>query len=1361
MDPQPPHDGNNNKERDDESKRAAVERAVSTEVSDAVNTSDEKERNTLIQKLIEKTRPGASESRNEMNKRAQAEKERPGSSKIDAPIPGTYNDQESLKHKSYRTYQTITKLLEAFKANPNLIPVAAGTTNRQIIEALLAGFNPQNPDVQITKSLSPFLHKLLDIVFNTTIDNPLIVLSAEDLENIALINRPMYGLIINALTTSAAGKIADPEIEAFITFAKTLEGRSTIDQQFQRGQRVKTQRLNEAEAAELDRFQKKLEDYLKNLHIDTSDPDKPRHYMSTVIDPAKKATEMQQIGEREYIKSLIRYSNEEDGREEFIRYMTDKDTGPGFTVDEVIQYLRLIARSDDMKGVREGIGDRELLESYDIRPADIHNISPDTMIAKFDTYFEYKDDTGLFELSAEGKNRLHETMNSLINKLLSRISATTGGDWQDQYNQYHEGTLERIIRDNLVRPSEDKPLIDTLTAKAKKKGLTDSQIDKSIIRYRSDIQQLLHQARTEKETRQIYFQLRDAIVDGKAKPEQIVEFVRSLPASTIERLMRGYHGPLFQWALTEYQTYLHQKIAFNDNKLPANILSSKVTKYEVTNTDLEEVKDRLATKLEAMKSPEHLKIIHDEITALQKAIASKEQFIVDTEAQLNSLADPEKIRRAQIDIQEAQQYIKTQKYNLSERREELTTLQEYRPWELDRVLILAPGFSLGNSMRAHEIMATADRRTDFAGIFQFAQYFSLWAKWQIGRGRDQNSPTVGFQLPELFDIAVPMKKDERSLFQRLTDKKWIPLEVYAKSAQPGVRQSVEEMVNKLEDMIEKERSIHGPTFETRFHEALRVFNILGFYSRGGWRIEGFKGWLKDQGVRKDHMSAEKGDWRNLYTFLESNVGAMSGWFFNEERASNEMKDFVLSNKYGIDYRSKMQPGEINDVWNSFIYGEFNEAKVIPAKLHQHGRQETETMTVQEFVEEKTAVYKGKNLKALMERSPYDCMINISQLEPELNGTVKIANYNGITNANVTAYEFYFTVPDSQLTEAEKKKRIDFRIRLKSRWGEENFTHLQRIAQFWHDVYNRTDNTGKKSYIKPDGSYDKGAAQKDMYNAATLALAKVKFRRKQKMEKGDFGTDENDKFFAEAFVGDNGLVPYFNNQHEDFGENDVISLGNRGFFYRMGKVWVAEHGPFMFPNTNEMDERIVFTDLEKGTGRDIFVRLWGDLANWNKTVDQLTSLDELLMNASQHNKFEDIYKLHQSVYELKGMLGLGNAQRLNYILATITARYMQGDQKALIGFLRPSLAQLHGDRSFANWGPLEIHNYLLHLEHNNHLAKEGVFSKENLMKQLNADLEYVLTTQGLPLTAMITALIIFAVTVKALQQSEIISAKPTR
>jgi hypothetical protein len=58
-------------------------------------------------------------------------------------------------------------------------------------------------------------------------------------------------------------------------------------------------------------------------------------------------------------------------------------------------------------------------------------------------------------------------------------------------------------------------------------------------------------------------------------------------------------------------------------------------------------------------------------------------------------------------------------------RERFLNIANTQPWEIERALILAPGFSLVDSMRSLEIIAQGSRRSDFKGLFNFAQYITI------------------------------------------------------------------------------------------------------------------------------------------------------------------------------------------------------------------------------------------------------------------------------------------------------------------------------------------------------------------------------------------------------------------------------------------------------------------------------------------------------------------------------------------------------------------------------------------------------------------------------------------------------------
>lgn len=1251
--------------------------------------------------------------------------------KVDDPFRGEPNEKGTLRYSSTVTETVVHEVISAYKEKPALISVPPDTPSRNVLDELL---NSIADPSTINEHTAPYIHTILKAATESTINNPLQdALSKQDLDYLYIIDRTLYRKVVASIVTAAEkSKIPNEEI---VEFKAADELRRNPPDKEKR----KIEKHTPEEANKLSEHEKRMS------AIFTALKDAPaelaavrallRTYTSTFLEDPKTY-----IAYKEFATKPLPRVVDIDKQNKTYR-IENPDYGLGLTAAEFDEYAKLYRKV--LPTIVTDEETQQTLDAYDIRKEDFKALSglqidsqlrlvDDASIPVTAKYFERRN--GAIVLTDYGKREMAQAVYVSVNKLLGKITSTMNVEWRSLYDPWYEGKIQRVIENTLFRSYQSKEIADTIRRLVAEKTNSTYLADSSVTEFVEYVRGLRAQYQNEISTRQNYFDLRNHIMKGTANPEQMAGFSKNFPAHTKEALFKGESGFLFQLALSEFQADLQARMAMNDNTLPADIFGSYFNENGEMNTpDLKRVRDRLWQKIERLK------------------------ILVRTgDPQITRLMDSDPLIR--------------------KRYESILNTQL---WEIERALILAPGFSLVDSMRSLEIVAQSARRKDFKGLFNFAQYITIIGKWRVSRGMQENKGG-GFEIGELFNIAIRTNKEHKPLMERIMEKGWVPRDVY-ESAEPGKRKNIDKLVEEFDRELQMLQEQEGESFEKKFDDAFRDFALLGFYSRTGWRIEGFNKWYGREEDKlkkavdgtdlsegdKDKKKKEIGSVQHKYQYIREQVGAAACWFYDASRASDEVKHYLLTQMYGANYKERYTANQLKELFESYVEGHEKEKKVVKA-YNAHGH--VEAMTVEEFIEDKRLAYKGMNFKAVMERSPYDFMVIMNQLEPKLNTLVTVGS------KKYSCYQYYFT-DNVAKTQAEQVEKLRFLKSLDTKWGAENREHIARVAKIWHDTFMSglfyNDGVDPLSVAAGDelDNVNTRKAEAAMYDVMTFALTQVKVKHKARMTGEDFMVDatdnspdnqkfaEHSRFFRDQFVGDDGLLNYFDKLKERFGDKkgEELFLGTHGYFTQWSKVWEMQMGKNMFATTNELLEGYIFDNITEA-GPDIFVRLWGDLTGWNKAVDSLITLDKKLLDAGESHKLDKIYEVHKEMQTLEGMISKRGAQKHNRQIAFLVARYFQTDWHTripganLLGTLvkgkDTALSTLHGEMTSMTMNNGAIHDYL------HHLVSEGFIDEEDMeiiLENVGADLKKFMTVTGSPTIVLIGAtFIVGAIFIKVLK-----------
>lgn len=918
---------------------------------------------------------------------------------------------------------------------------------------------------------------------------------------------------------------------------------------------------------------------------------------------------------------------------------------------------------------------RSELSRYDISMNDLNIFLPEEIITNFDDYFDL-DPQGNYMLKPDQKKKMIKVIYTVANKLLARVSASPDADWRTNFSDFHEGAVQRTIRNTINNLSDDKVLIDML--------------GKSYGDFRDFlVSRVAQELDYEIDSREVYHEIRRYIISGAATPEDIAKYISRYPASRVNVILQGYNSSLVEEAVRLFEGDLKARIVMAGNKLPSDLFAS----YFVSGD-------------KRYHSPDQERV---------KAILKN--------TVLNLAKDQDITSRA--DIGEDYQNIDTH------------TVE----WEVERALTLARGISLLNTLRAHEYMATANPEESFRGQPGSAAWFNMKHKWRTGRGGEKL-----FKIPELFALDISQVHNEP--FWKRVSRGWVPKVLYDK-----VKGTTEYSLKKVIDLLENTVPFKaGPEGSLQFRDILKDFSIYGFFSRGAWRFDAMKNWY----LEKFNQSVDK-DWRLTYQNLLTEVGAASRWFLDRARVESETRNYILEN-YDPNYKNNLNRETQDAIFISFYTGGESQKKF--DFLDVNGS--SVKMTTSEFIAEKELNYHSLNYQALLKRSPYDFLLDLTQLEPQLIETYDVAG-RGI----LSSYSFYFEVDTTGFTPAQLKDREKFRERITTRWTADNLDHIGRIAQVWHEIYERHDvlDQNISSVKREERKID---AQRKMEERMRLATSKVVLKNKVEMTTDDIYTDPQDLdgvFFNSVFLGQNGLVGYFTGLNERFADQvgQERTLGDKKFFYVLAKRWF-DIDMRVIPNTNEMKLYPIFANI-KDVGEDVFKRLWKDVDTWNKVVDQLVNLDELLLTTASSGEkgMEKIFEIHAGIQSLQGMIGEEPANRLNYLLATTVIRFFQENYLARLPFglnllggvgLRRfiSLSVKHKGYNVMTWKEENIREYADKLWKMGALKEKGKWSKGMIEKAVGADLlKYGLLQAGPSIFSIASLIILITFLKKAFEE----------
>jgi len=943
-------------------------------------------------------------------------------------------------------------------------------------------------------------------------------------------------------------------------------------------------------------------------------------------------------------------------------------------------------------------------------------------------------------LNVKGKHALRKAALRAVNLLFKKADDEPGVEFEKNFSEFHEGYYFRDIKQIIESLQKDTNLIMKL-------GGIESEKYREVTQWIK--QGLAQEVGREKELRTLYHNV--GIWIKLMDPKQVAEHMaRHNVSETTSVLLSDMSGKLVSLAMTEYERYIGFDIGINGGKVRPNLFSGKVNPNELyySEKDRNILRERFIHTIQGLK-----KYAKDE---LSKVVNADGQRLKDV-----------------INSHDLTQY-------------DLDGLEgNFEDWEIDRAIKYARGIHLTQSLRGFEIPASAKPYKDYVGSAEgfynmIANINPSW-KWNLGRGAPG---TRYMHAKEVLVAEGLVRKPKESLLARIFDTSWNPKKIHDEVEAYSEGKMAEKWQNIKDSWLYKDMS---------FRQLLSKFGIGGLGGRAGWRLVGFKDTPFEkyisglQEVIEEQLppAYKKASWEQKYQMLAQVAGVGTRFWMDSDRAKDYVKE-LLWEKLKID-KDKVSSADLNKLWAQHTTGDRGDRIMFNV--------DGQEMTVLDYVEAKMTVYEGENFYALLKRSPIDFLNNFLNLTPyqltaEKQNLMTWVLPKGLAGDDGSPdYYFLFggTKDDPKIID-EKSLRdylnnfcdpitgepiigkaqndavyetLLFQRGLKKTWGENNFKHIGFIREFYKGLNtwaeHAKDEHGQLKFYK-SGKFDKEEFLDFYYRELDLASEKVKLRHGEVMEPEDIENAElRDFFFGDK---DKGLITYFNNLHEDFG-NDFSEdfdpktgkegkLGGKDFFYHMARTWYNESGVSLHPNTSDVDWRYVFHNLGERAGENIVVRLWSDMAAWNEVTNGLINLDHMFRDAAEYHSLDKIIEFQMKMHELEGVCGKDEMYEKQYYFTQLVIRYFQEHPAtrlpfpissiySLINGKELSLSRIYNGRTAMVLSTDGINSYLQKLRNLQIIQPKGQYGFDRLAKSMGADWSKLLIAEIIPDIAIMLAM----------------------
>ena len=565
-----------------------------------------------------------------------------------------------------------------------------------------------------------------------------------------------------------------------------------------------------------------------------------------------------------------------------------------------------------------------------------------------------------------------------------------------------------------------------------------------------------------------------------------------------------------------------------------------------------------------------------------------------------------------------------------ELRERLDALGiAYEDWEIERALTYGLGIGYLTLIDPETLVTSNPEPANYKGINPILAVLAAKFNWSLGRGE----PAVGLISKYLLGTEITLFPEHRGLFSRLWSKKrWVPKE-FADDIDRKLKESGEKILDALFDR------------EGAFRELLSIVNFAtSLLSRDGWRVkDGFwAGEIKQKFKDFDYQvwrSWGRENWINLYDSLLAEFGATALWWSEKTgpgRVGNELKRLMFAQ------------GIRDDQFSEFLYGEFRTGQRSFERIFDFedidGKRRK--LSISEIKQKRLYQIRGENFFRYLRRNPGDFFLILTQMAPEILDE----DFFLTKGEFVEKYKRKGqpkTIHEIQQFETKKEQ-------FEQRWGEEGVGILKNIRSWLVNQAGGSEEKSIKNFIDKLVKIS-GHAFENLRNKKGAYLTKQYF--------DEFG--EEGKKIGEAVFGKGGLIKILtglsdlsDKNLEEFYQNfgDYQSAGKPTIFYRLGQIWSLREGD-IDPFSSDVNYYGLFKNVG-GVGEDVLGRLTGDAATqYQEFISKLINLDKVLRNVARTGQLEEIYKLHESLFNVVGnIIGIEEAYRANYILAQLVAKF---------------------------------------------------------------------------------------------------------
>jgi len=984
------------------------------------------------------------------------------------------------------------------------------------------------------------------------------------------------------------------------------------------------------------------------------------------------------------------------------------------------------SEADETTGSASRFGDDEPFEqkirNYGLTERDIQYVMSDYVLSHIDEYIAV-DASGQAHLNPAVKRAMLDSAFHLITAYIQRaVSAGLDSSYGSGLS-YKDNYFRTNIRDILTR-LQTSPSIRNAFDERDPSGTVKNEF----IRHMIVIQEFMED---EEHRRQSGHDFVSKLVTNQlTKIDRLEEIAERIPTTQVKSILEGYHGPVVELAAHVVTEYINHKTAVKKQNEYDAALWSASTKNGIDKVfpDYDNLRHVMREMLEELVTdegtPPELR------SQFEKALGkSPDKNVPPSNAYIDraismGIAITYGTQRALVEqalVKAPQKYIQTP-------------------------LVDQINFKLKyGAMKAYEIQKNNENV-----VKEFRQHIRMRIDNQFG-GLTKRLRTDGKWSVN--------PNDGRW-------KRWVPKEVY---------NAVVNADRKTGDaIILKWRATSPDPFSATYDDEITMEEAYGDMSRydvlsiGGQRSAGLKAWIGEQMA----IHGVGDDWEEKFRFITAHAGASATWHYDDSRVSDEMKK-IVEEKFMGSLKKDSDKAKFADLTSDEKDKLLNDW----LKGKQSKKEFSAGLTAVQYQQEKVTSSRGANFQRLLERSPENFLYTFARLEPKLSTTVKLKN-----GQTLTAYEYYFD--DAHLGKLNSNEKIDRacqRNQWKARWTNSaeylggtsdkdfsqyaNYTHLKKVAEFWHNLYRREykkeDESGKVSY-------DVDKAQDDFFNRMASATRRVMVKDKEKMDKTDlikkiqvgdkYLDDPNDKLgntISDLLWNDQGLITHFRGVKEKFGITaaEQGQLGDKGFFYWVANRWFNhDFRGGVLPTMNDMKTLPIFEKVGEHYGNSLFVDAVAAVRSWNEALGEIAKLDDYLLQAANKSSFKEamevIMGLHAKVDPARGYIG-EEIHKIHFFIANQFIRFLMTDWKArtpwpIRMFMVPAVGKdISLSVRYKAYKAVQITEEHARVYINTILGKNyilgnpyGMWSREMLWKATGTDRQKYFTLQAAPSILML-------------------------